>query len=113
MTADDGYQAQRSYPLATPPRAPALEITVEGLEDGEVSPWLAEEAEPRDMVELRGPIGGYFDWYPARGGPLLLVAGGSGLVPRGPTGFVERVADELAALGHDPTLIRTERFGAT
>jgi ferredoxin-NADP reductase len=81
LTAEDGYQAQRSYSIASPPGAPALELTVERLEDGEVSPWLVEEAQPGDAVELRGPIGGYFVWEADRGGPLLLVAGGSGLVP--------------------------------
>jgi len=81
LTAEDGYQAHRSYSLASPPGAPALEVTVERLEDGEVSPWLVDDAEPDDMCEVRGPIGGYFVWEPERGGPLLLVAGGSGLVP--------------------------------
>ena len=81
LTAEDGYQAQRSYSLASAPGAPALEITVERLEDGEVSPWLVDESLPGDSCEVRGPIGGYFVWEPERGGPLLLVAGGSGLVP--------------------------------
>jgi len=81
LTAEDGYQAQRSYSIASPPLASVLEITVERLEDGEVSPWLAGEAQAGDEFELRGPIGGYFVWEPAKGGPLLLVAGGSGLVP--------------------------------
>jgi ferredoxin-NADP reductase len=189
LTADDGYQAHRSYSLASPPGAPALEITVERLEDGEVSPWLVDEAQAGDMCEVRGPIGGYFVWEPARGGPLFLAGGGSGLVPLmcierlrrreapavastlllsarapddviyageldgavltytrrvppdwdgyarrvdaamlaavapppaarprcfvcGPTGFVERVAGDLALLGHHPALIKTERFGS-
>jgi ferredoxin-NADP reductase len=81
LTAEDGYQAQRSYSIASPPGAPGLEITVEQLEDGEVSPWIVGEARPGDALELRGPIGGYFVWDRDRGGPLLLVAGGSGLVP--------------------------------
>jgi ferredoxin-NADP reductase len=81
LTAEDGYQAQRSYSIASPPQAPELEITVERLDDGEVSPWLAGEARAGDELELRGPIGGYFVWEPPRGGPLLLIAGGSGLVP--------------------------------
>lgn len=81
LTAEDGYHAQRSYSIASPPGAPRLELTVEILDDGEVSPWLAGEAQPGDELELRGPIGGYFVWEPSRGGPLLLVAGGSGLVP--------------------------------
>jgi ferredoxin-NADP reductase len=81
LTAEDGYRAQRSYSIASSPPAPMLEITVERLDDGEVSPWLVDEAQPGDELELRGPIGGYFVWEPARGGPLLLIAGGSGLVP--------------------------------
>ena len=81
LTAEDGYQAQRSYSIATPPGVPRVEITVERLDDGEVSPWLAGEAQVGDEIELRGPIGGYFVWEPAKGGPLLLLAGGSGLVP--------------------------------
>jgi ferredoxin-NADP reductase len=81
LTAEDGYRAQRSYSIASPPMASVVEVTVERLDDGEVSPWLAGEAQTGDEFELRGPIGGYFVWEPARGGPLLLVAGGSGLVP--------------------------------
>jgi ferredoxin-NADP reductase len=80
LTAEDGYQAQRSYSIASPPGAP-LEITAERLPEGELSIWLVDEARPGDALDLRGPIGGYFVWEPARGGPLLLVAGGSGLVP--------------------------------
>ena len=81
LTADDGYQAQRSYSIASPPEAPRLALTVERLERGEVSPWLVDEARPGDRFELRGPIGGYFAWSVAAGGPLLLVAGGSGVAP--------------------------------
>lgn len=81
LTAEDGYQAQRSYSVASSPLEGMLEITVERLEDGEVSPWLAGDAQAGDELELRGPIGGYFVWAPERGGPLLLIAGGSGLVP--------------------------------
>jgi ferredoxin-NADP reductase len=81
LTADDGYQAQRSYSIASPPEAPRLALTVEQLKGGEVSPWLAGEARAGDRFELRGPIGGYFTWSVAAGGPLLLVAGGSGLAP--------------------------------
>lgn len=81
LTAEDGYRAQRSYSIASPPEEPPLAITVERLDDGEVSPWLAGEAQAGDEIELRGPIGGYFVWEPERGGPLLLVAGGSGVVP--------------------------------
>ena len=81
LTAEDGYRAQRSYSIASRRSDAALEITVERLDDGEVSPWLAGEAQAGDELELRGPIGGYFVWAPERGGPLLLIAGGSGLVP--------------------------------
>jgi ferredoxin-NADP reductase len=80
LTADDGYQAERSYSIASAPGEP-IAITVERLEDGEVSPYLTEERRPGDEIEARGPIGGYFVWEPAMGGPLLLAAGGSGIVP--------------------------------
>jgi ferredoxin-NADP reductase len=81
LTAADGYQAQRSYSIASAPEAGALALTVERLDDGEVSPYLAGELQTGDEFELRGPIGGYFTWRLDDGGPLLLVAGGSGLVP--------------------------------
>ena len=81
LTADDGYQAQRSYSIASPPEVLRLALTVTRLEDGEVSPWLVDEARPGDRLELRGPIGGYFAWSITAGGPLLLVAGGSGVAP--------------------------------
>jgi ferredoxin-NADP reductase len=81
LTAEDGYQAQRSYSIATPADGQLLTLTVELIEDGEVSPYLIEELRVDDRIELRGPIGGYFVWEPATGGPLQLVAGGSGLVP--------------------------------
>ena len=80
LTAEDGYQAERAYSIASAPGEP-LAITVERLEDGEVSPYLTQEAQPGDSLEVRGPIGGYFVWQPAFGGPLLLLAGGSGIVP--------------------------------
>jgi ferredoxin-NADP reductase len=80
-TAEDGYQAQRSYSIASAPEDATLALTVERLEDGEVSPYLTDELGPGDELELRGPIGGYFVWRSQDGGPLLLVAGGSGLVP--------------------------------
>lgn len=196
LTAEDGYQAQRSYSIASPPEDERLVLTVERIEDGEVSPYLVDELRAGDELELRGPIGGYFVWETALGGPLLLLAGGSGIVPLmamlrhraavgstvpvrllyssrslteviyrdelarladddgvdlrltltretppgwqgyrrrvdeellaevawppeerplvyvcGPTGFVEAVASGLVALGHEPTGIRTERFG--
>jgi len=82
LTADDGYQAERSYSIASAPSAnDRLALTVERLDDGEVSPYLAGELRIGDTLELRGPIGGYFVWDIAMGGPLLLVAGGSGICP--------------------------------
>jgi ferredoxin-NADP reductase len=82
LTAEDGYQAERSYSIASPPEEePRVTLTVERLDDGEVSPYLTEELRAGDKLELRGPIGGYFVWEPSMGGPLLLIAGGSGIVP--------------------------------
>jgi ferredoxin-NADP reductase len=81
LTAEDGYQAQRSYSIASAPEDGRLAITVERLPDGEVSDYLVGELRRGDMLELRGPIGGYFVWEAGSGGPLLLVAGGSGIVP--------------------------------
>jgi ferredoxin-NADP reductase len=81
LTAEDGYQAERSYSIASAPDDHRVELTVERLDDGEVSPYLAGELHEGDQFELRGPIGGYFVWEPGLGGPLLLVAGGSGVVP--------------------------------
>jgi ferredoxin-NADP reductase len=200
LTAEDGYSAQRSYSIASAPDgAPLadggarLELTVQRIGDGEVSPYLTDVLAPGDPLELRGPIGGWFVWHPSSPAPLLLVAGGSGLVPLmsmirantgevpvrliysvrcpadalyapelserarvspltptylytrtapagvsvgrisaeivtatswpadskpaifvcGPTGFVEAAADLLVAAGHDPAIIKTERFGPT
>ncbi|MFL5817029.1 MAG: ferredoxin reductase [Conexibacter sp.] len=81
LTAEDGYQAERSYSIASAPEDSQLALTIERIEDGEVSPYLADELQPGDELELRGPIGGPFTWDAAQGGPLLLLAGGSGLVP--------------------------------
>jgi ferredoxin-NADP reductase len=81
LTAEDGYQAQRSYSIASAPEDSALMLTVQRLDDGEVSPYLVDELRAGDELELRGPIGGYFVWEESLGGPLLLVAGGSGIVP--------------------------------
>jgi ferredoxin-NADP reductase len=81
LTAEDGYQAERSYSIASAPEDEHLVLTVERLDDGEVSPYLAGELRPGDELELRGPIGGYFVWEATLGGPLLLLAGGSGIVP--------------------------------
>lgn len=191
LTADDGYRAQRSYSIASAPEDDTLMITVEELDDGEVSPWMVEVAAEGDQFEVRGPFGGWFVWDASQTQPLFLVAGGSGLVPLmsmlrhrrnagsdvqasvlisvreaddvlyarelerfgaevtitytrrppagwdgyarrvdremlselaidgartyvcGPTSFVESVANDLVALGHEAANIRTERFGAT
>jgi ferredoxin-NADP reductase len=197
LTAEDGYQAERSYSIASAPNGVRVALTVQRLEDGEVSPYLTDELRPGDKIELRGPIGGYFAWEPSDGDPLMLVAGGSGIVPLmamirtraaardhtetrllyssrslddviyrvelerlsgngltvvhtltdaqptgwtgyarrvdaemlaevapspaerphvyacGPTPFVEAVAEALVQLGHDPSAIKTERFGPT
>jgi ferredoxin-NADP reductase len=199
LTAEDGYQASRSYSIASPPEDSAVALTVERLDDGEVSPYLVDVMAPRDELELRGPIGGWFVWDADGDEPVLMLAGGSGIVPLmsmlrhrtakgsrtparllassrtidgliyghelaaleaakddldvfitltrgapegwdgftrridndmleevawspatrfrtyvcGPTSFVETAADGLVALGHDPALIRTERFGPT
>lgn len=81
LTADDGYQTERSYSIASAPEDPRLAITVERLDDGEVSPYLVGEVRTGDKIELRGPIGGYFVWRGSDDRPVLLVAGGSGIVP--------------------------------
>jgi ferredoxin-NADP reductase len=81
LTADDGYKAERSYSIASAPGEPVA-ITVERLEDGEVSPYLTEDLRSGDQIEIRGPIGGYFVWpWQDAAGPILLLAGGSGVVP--------------------------------
>jgi len=199
LTAEDGYQAQRSYSIASAPEDGRVQLLVERLEDGEVSPYLTDEIRVGDGLELRGPIGGWFAWEAREGGPLLLVAGGSGIAPLiamirhhkaagsdapvrllfssrsyeevifreeleelfaedgtlevthtltrstppgwtgyarrideemlgdvafspeerpfafvcGPTPLVETVATALVGLGHDPTRVKTERFGPT
>jgi ferredoxin-NADP reductase len=81
LTAEDGYQAQRSYSIASAPGDGRLALTVERLDDGEVSPYLTDVLVVGDKLELRGPIGGYFVWDADQGGPVLLVGGGSGVVP--------------------------------
>ena len=81
LTSEDGYQAQRSYSIASAPGEKLLALTVEELEDGEVSAYLCGELREGDAIELRGPIGGYFVWRASDGGPLMLIAGGSGIVP--------------------------------
>ena len=81
LTAEDGYQVQRSYSIAAPADGERVVLTIERLDDGEVSPYLTDELRLGDEIELRGPIGGYFVWEPGVDGPLLLIAGGSGIVP--------------------------------
>lgn len=81
LTAEDGYQAQRSYSIATPTDADKLTVTVELIEDGEVSPYLVQALDIGDQIEIRGPIGGYFVWEPGLGGPVQLIGGGTGVVP--------------------------------
>src|SRR5262245_61598554 len=82
LTAEDGYQAERSYSIASPPQeARRLALTIERIDGGEVSPYLVDQLTVGDNLELRGPIGGYFVWEASLGGPLLLIAGGSGVVP--------------------------------
>jgi ferredoxin-NADP reductase len=193
LTAEDGYSAQRSYSIASAPDGTRLELTIQRIGDGEVSPYLTGVIEPGDPLELRGPIGGWFVWNPSAAAPVLLVAGGSGVVPLmsvirasagkapvrliysvrspadalyapelserarvspltvtylhtraapagmpvgrisaetvagsawppdskpaifvcGPSGFVETAAALLVAAGHNPAVIKTERFGPT
>jgi ferredoxin-NADP reductase len=81
LTAEDGYQVERSYSIASAPSGSRVELTVERLDDGEVSPYLTDELHSGDRLELRGPVGGYFVWEPSLEGPVLLVGGGSGVVP--------------------------------
>lgn len=81
LVAEDGYAAQRSYSIASAPEDPVVTLTIERIEHAEVSPYLCDVLQPGDGLEVRGPIGGYFVWEVEMGGPLLLVAGGSGVVP--------------------------------
>jgi ferredoxin-NADP reductase len=81
LTAPDGYAAQRSYSIASAPGAALIEVAIERLDDGEVSPYFHDVAQAGDSIEVRGPIGGHFVWRAGDGGPLLLIAGGSGIVP--------------------------------
>jgi ferredoxin-NADP reductase len=81
LTAEDGYSAQRSYSIASPPGADLVELTIERFDDGEVSPYLTTVVDVGDQLELRGPVGGYFVWEPEDDRPVLLVGGGSGVVP--------------------------------
>jgi ferredoxin-NADP reductase len=95
LTAEDGYQAQRSFSIGSAPDGTRIELTVERLDDGEVSPYLVEEMRVGDRVELRGPIGGFFVWDEDDVAPVLLVAGGSGVVP------LMAMARHHAAIGSD------------
>ncbi|HZP19713.1 MAG TPA: ferredoxin reductase [Bauldia sp.] len=81
LTAPDGYQAQRSYSIGSSPDAEAVELVIEKLDDGEVSPFFHDVVQAGDTIEMRGPIGGHFNWRPEDRGPILLVGGGSGVVP--------------------------------
>jgi ferredoxin-NADP reductase len=128
LTAEDGYSAQRSYSLAAPADGERVELTVQRVEDGEVSEYLVDELLPTDRFEVRGPVGRWFTWRPSDPEPVLLVAGGSGIVPlmamireraragstapfslvysvRGPSDVY--YADELAALNIDVTILYT------
>jgi ferredoxin-NADP reductase len=81
LTAADGYTAQRSYSIASAPERPGIELVVERLDDGEVSPYLTDVLRAGDLLELRGPVGGYFIWPTGTDGPVQLIAGGSGVAP--------------------------------
>lgn len=81
LTAEDGYTASRSYSIASAPEQPLVELVVQRIEDGEVSPFLSQQVRAGDALELRGPVGGHFIWRSELGGPVELVAGGSGVVP--------------------------------
>ncbi len=81
LTAPDGYQARRSYSIVSAPGAALIELAIERLDDGEVSPFFHDVMQPGDSIEIRGPIGGHFVWRESDGGPLLLIAGGSGIAP--------------------------------
>ena len=101
LTAPDGYQAQRSYSIASAPEQKGvIELTIELIEDGEVSPYFHEVVEPGDQIEIRGPIGGPFTWVASIGGPLLLIAGGSGVVP-----LMSMLRHREAAGSEVPTLL--------
>jgi ferredoxin-NADP reductase len=81
LTAPDGYQAERSYSIGSAPGGDTIELTLEKLDDGEVSPFFHDVVQQGDTIEMRGPIGGHFNWRPEDGGPILLIGGGSGVVP--------------------------------
>jgi len=101
LTAEDGYQAQRSYSIASEPeREGVVDITVERIDDGEVSTYLHDVAIPGDRIEVRGPIGGYFVWEATMDEPLLLIAGGSGVVP-----LMSMIRHRAAAGATNPTVL--------
>lgn len=81
LVAEDGYQARRSYSIASAPGGPELELLIERVPDGEVSPFIADELQPGEDLEIRGPIGGHFTWTPSEGRPIALIGGGSGIAP--------------------------------
>ena len=109
LTAEDGYQAQRSYSIASPPHQKTLAITIERLDDGEVSPYLTDALALGDRLELRGPIGGYFVWEPSARGPLFLVAGGSGIVPLMAMLRTRAIAGERVRANAPATLLYSSR----
>lgn len=118
LTAPDGYSAQRSYSIASAPGAREIELAIERLEDGEISPFFHEIAAVGDDIELRGPIGGHFIWQPDDGGPLLLIGGGSGVVPlmsmvrhRAATGATAPVLLLFSARSWDEVIWRDELLG--
>ncbi len=99
LTAPDGYQAQRSYSIASEPeRTGQVDLTVERIEDGEVSTYMHDVLVVGDRIEIRGPIGGYFVWEAAMPEPLLLIGGGSGVVP-----LMSMIRHRSAARAHNPT----------
>jgi ferredoxin-NADP reductase len=98
LTAEDGYSAQRSYSIASPPGADLLELTVVRFDDGEVSPYLTTELEAGDQIEVRGPVGGYFVWEADDTRPVLLLGGGSGVVPLMAMLRHHRAVDHQAAM---------------
>lgn len=116
LTSEDGYQAERSYSIASPPEAGSrVMLAIERIDDGEVSPYLVDELRIGDVLELRGPIGGYFVWEARMGGPLFLVAGGSGIVPlmamlRHRAAVASEVPTRLlySSRSHDDTIYRDE-----
>ena len=115
LTAEDGYRALRSYSVASAPDGERVELTVDRLEDGEVSPYLTDALRPGDKLELRGPIGGYFVWEATDRAPLFLVGGGSGFVPlmailrhRAATGAAVPARALLSARTHEDVLYREE-----